>query len=229
MAAAGRLVHNLRRMERMSQLTRPVTGAGSGLLLVGAATVVLLPFRARLPTASPAVLLIVPVVIAGMLAGRSGALITAGGGGAALSFAFIPRVGALRIAGTEDAAAWIAFAALAGIVGTVAAWEATNRRSTRDRARPAHTMAAAGSPSAGPAPLTRRALAYARTTRDKLTPQARRAWRRSDVAFIETVYQGVLDRPPDAAGLHHHLDELSRDVPRTNILRKIVESPESSR
>jgi hypothetical protein len=201
-------------MERVNQLTRPMVATGSGMALLLAATVALLPFRAALPNASPALLLAVPVVIAGMLGGRPAALLTAAAGGGALSLAFVPRVGALRIDGADDAIAWVAFAAAAGLLGTYAAGRGRVLRAV---------MVTPGDP---PRPLTRRVAAYAI---EKLGPYRRVAWRRSDVAFIETAYRGVLDRPPDAAGLDHHLSELAAGIPRHRVLRKIVESPESAR
>jgi len=216
-------------MERLQEMTRPMLGTGSGLVLVSAATVALLPFRSGLPTATPAMLLVVPVIVAGILAGRSAALVTAGAGGAALSFAFIPRAGPLRIGGAEDAAAWAAFATLAGLAGILAAREATNRRAVPMRATLVPAMAAATAPDDRRSPLARRAATSAHLIVDRLRPHARRAWRRGDIGFIETVYEGVLDRPADPAGLAHHLDALARGVPRSRVLRAIVNSPESAR
>jgi K+-sensing histidine kinase KdpD len=83
--------------------------------------------------ATPALALVLPVVIAGLLGGRVAALVTAVCAGAALNFAFIPPRWTLKINSVDDATAFVVFIVVALVVGSLVAWEADRRRSAERR------------------------------------------------------------------------------------------------
>jgi K+-sensing histidine kinase KdpD len=111
-----------------------LTGVGAGIALVVVLTLVLLPFHTDLGRASPALALVVPVVVAGFFGGRLAAVVTAVCGGIAFSLAFIPPVGSLRVAVSEDVVALIVFTIVAISVGTLVALESDRRRAAEQRA-----------------------------------------------------------------------------------------------
>ena len=99
-----------------------------------AVTLVLLPFQNDIGRASPALALVVPVVVAGIVGGRAAAIATAGGAALAFSLGFIPPVGTLRVAVSEDAVALGVFTLVAVSVGTLVALEADRRWAAEQRA-----------------------------------------------------------------------------------------------
>ena len=111
-----------------------MVGLGIGVVVVVAVTAVLLPFRSHIGRASPALVLVLPVVVAGVLGGRAAAVGTAVTGAAAFSVAFIPPVGSLRVAVSEDAVALVVFIVVAVAVGTLVASEGERRRAAEQRA-----------------------------------------------------------------------------------------------
>jgi K+-sensing histidine kinase KdpD len=127
-------------VERSRRDPKPLVGLGVGLGLVVALTLVLLPFRTDLSRASPALALVVPVVVAGVMGGRLASIATAFGGGIAFSLAFIPPVGTLRVAVSEDVVALIVFTLVAIAVGTLVALEADRRRGAEQRAAEIEAM-----------------------------------------------------------------------------------------
>jgi K+-sensing histidine kinase KdpD len=113
---------------------RPVNGLALGVVLVVAVTLVLLPFQTDIGRASPALALVVPVVVAGIVGGRAAAIATAAAAALAFSLGFIPPVGSLRVAVSEDAVALGVFTLVAVSVGTLVALEADRRRAAEQRA-----------------------------------------------------------------------------------------------
>jgi K+-sensing histidine kinase KdpD len=111
-----------------------------GLVLTVVATGVLLPFRNDISRASPALVLVVPVVIAGMIGGRPAAIVTAVGAAGAFSLGFIPPVGTLRVAVSDDAVALGVFTLVAVAVGTLVGLEADRRRAAEQRVDEIQTM-----------------------------------------------------------------------------------------
>jgi two-component system sensor histidine kinase KdpD len=103
-------------------------------------TVSLLPFREHISRAIPALLLVVPVVAAGVFGGRIAAVATAVAGSVAFSLGFIPPVGTLRVAVPEDAVALVVFTVVAIAVGTLVALEEDRRRSAEQRAEEIEAM-----------------------------------------------------------------------------------------
>ncbi len=117
----------------------PLVGFGIGVAAVVVVTVCLLPFH-NLSRAIPALLLVLPVVVAGIFGGRLAAVATAVAGAAAFSLGFIPPVGTLRVAVSDDAVALVVFIVVAIAVGTLVALEADRRRSAEQRAEEIQAM-----------------------------------------------------------------------------------------
>jgi K+-sensing histidine kinase KdpD len=107
--------------------TRPPLAAvlGSGLAL--AITAALIPVRDDLTVATPALVLVIPIVIAGLVGGRWPALITAVVGTVALNLAFITPYWTLKIDAIDDVVALVVFTAVAVAVGTLVAREGARR------------------------------------------------------------------------------------------------------
>src|SRR5205807_2150012 len=68
----------------------PLAGVGLGLVLVGVVTAAITPVRGHVTLATPALALVLPVVLAAMAGGRVAALTTAIAAAAALNLALIP-------------------------------------------------------------------------------------------------------------------------------------------
>lgn len=117
-----------------------VAGLGLGVAVVVAFTLLLLPFRSDISRASPALVLVLPVMLAGVFGGRVAAVSTAVVAAMAFSVAFIPPVGTLRVAVSEDAVALVVFIVVAIAVGTLVALEADRRRAAEQRAEEIEAM-----------------------------------------------------------------------------------------
>ena len=116
---------------------RPWTGFGAGTVLVLLVVATLGPFRDSLPAAVPAVVLVLPVVVAGLIGGRLAAVAVAVEGALALALVFLGAGDALGVSVEEDLAALIVFLVVAvvvgGLVGTVAT--ADRQRAAAEAAR----------------------------------------------------------------------------------------------
>jgi two-component system sensor histidine kinase KdpD len=119
---------------------RPLLGVVVGVGGVGLVVATLLPFRDDLTRAAPALLLVVPVLAAALVGGRWPAVATAALAAAALSVAFIPPIGSLRVNLREDAVALAVFMVVATVAGTLVAREADRRRDAEQRASEIHRM-----------------------------------------------------------------------------------------
>jgi K+-sensing histidine kinase KdpD len=117
-----------------------VTGIVVGLAAVLAVTVALLPFRSRLSRAVPALVLVIPVVIAAVMGRRVAALVTALAGAAFFSFSFVPPYDRVSIASAEDWVALAVFLLVAMVLGTVVAKEAERRQSAEERSDEIHRL-----------------------------------------------------------------------------------------
>ncbi len=105
-----------------------------GVALVLAASGALLPLRGDVSRASPALVLVIPIVVAGLVAGRTAALVTAGAAALAFNFAFIPPYWTLEIHAPDDIVALVVFGFVAAVVGTLVAREGERRQSAEERA-----------------------------------------------------------------------------------------------
>ncbi len=112
----------------------PVTGTVVGLVLVGVLTGVLVPFRAQITRATPALVLVIAVVAAAVLGGRLASVVTAAAGALAFNLAFIPPYGTLRIPVVDDLVAFAVFIAVGLSIGTLVATLAERRRDAEHRA-----------------------------------------------------------------------------------------------
>ena len=111
-----------------------MVGAALGLLLVVVVTAVLVPFRGDVSRATPALALVLPVVVAGVVGGRRAAFVVALASAFAFYVAFIPPYGSFNINFVDDAVALGVFLAVGLAVGTLVAWEAERRRVAEQRA-----------------------------------------------------------------------------------------------
>lgn len=114
--------------------TSSLFGLCVGCALVVVLTVLLVPLRASLAATSPALVLVLPALTAGVIGGRVPAAATGFVSAGALSFVFIPPYNSYKIAGTDDVVALGVFLVVALAGGTLAAREAARRRSAELRA-----------------------------------------------------------------------------------------------
>jgi K+-sensing histidine kinase KdpD len=121
-------------------LARLRSGAESrwgGLLGVGlvvALSAALVPLRGEISRAAPALVLVIPIVLAGLVGGRIAAVCTALGAALAFNFAFIPPYWTLEIHAPDDIVALTVFGFVAIVVGTLVAREGERRLSAEERA-----------------------------------------------------------------------------------------------
>ena len=106
--------------------------AGAAAIVV--ATVALLPFRSGTSLATPALVFVVPVVVAGIVGRRIAAVVIAVASAAVFSYAFVPPYDQVSIARSEDVAAALVFLLVALVVGTLVALETDRRRAAEQRA-----------------------------------------------------------------------------------------------
>lgn len=93
----------------------------------------LVSFRSDVSRAVPALLLVVPVLVAGAIGGVVAASVTAVAGALAFNLAFIPPYGRLQIDQIEDWVALGVFLAVAATVGWLVVAEADRRRAAEQR------------------------------------------------------------------------------------------------
>ncbi|MFA5884024.1 MAG: ATP-binding protein [Acidimicrobiia bacterium] len=118
----------------------PVVGTLVGLALVVLATVALVPVRDDASRAIPALVLVLPVVAAGVTGGRIAAVLVALGSAAAFNLAFIPPYGSPDIDVFEDAVAVVVLVVVGLAIGTLVAQEAARRRTAEQRAEALRTL-----------------------------------------------------------------------------------------
>ncbi|MFN8018640.1 MAG: DUF4118 domain-containing protein [Acidimicrobiales bacterium] len=106
---------------------------GGGLAIV--AVLVLLPLRSSLSTATPALILLVPGVVAALLGGRTAAALVSVGSAVAFGLWFLPPFGEFKILEAEDVAALAVFVLVAVGVGELTGREASRRHLAEARAR----------------------------------------------------------------------------------------------
>lgn len=110
----------------------PAFGVGLGLCLV--VSTALVPVRGEITRATPALLLVLPVVATGVVGGRRSAVATAVVAAGAFNVAFIRPYWTLKVAVVDDAVALAVFVAVAATIGTLVAREAERRRDAEQRA-----------------------------------------------------------------------------------------------
>jgi two-component system sensor histidine kinase KdpD len=111
-----------------------------GLALVVVCTAVLLPARDDVTVATPALVLLAPAIIAGLLGGRLAGVLTATVAALSLDVLFIRPYGALTIHLVDDVVALVAFGAVAFTVATLVARATDRRRAAETRAEQVMTL-----------------------------------------------------------------------------------------
>ena len=94
----------------------------------------LVPVRSDISRASPALALVTPIVLAGLVGGRLAALVTAACAALAFNAVFIPPHWTLQIHAPDDFIALAVFVFVAIVVGTLVAREGERRQSAEERA-----------------------------------------------------------------------------------------------
>lgn len=127
---------------RLGPARQPVPWLG---LLLGAAgclavTAALVPFRARVTVATPALLLVVTVVLAAIVGGRVASLCIAVVATGAFNLAFIPPYWRASVAVVDDVVALGVFLCVALTIGTLVAEGAERRRAAERRAADARAL-----------------------------------------------------------------------------------------
>jgi K+-sensing histidine kinase KdpD len=108
-------------------------GVAIGLALTGSATGLMLAIHHG-SRATPALVLVLPVVIAGMAGGRWAAIATALAAGVAFDLAFIPDRWTLKISSVDDIVAFVVFLVVAAVIGSLVAREVDRRLAAEQRA-----------------------------------------------------------------------------------------------
>ena len=114
--------------------TRPLWGWFCGVTLVAGLSAALVPVRSDIARASPALALVVPIVVAGLLGGRVAALAVVPVAVLAFNVAFIPPHWTLSVDALDDGVALAVFGLVAVVVGTLVAREGERRQSAEERA-----------------------------------------------------------------------------------------------
>jgi two-component system sensor histidine kinase KdpD len=112
----------------LDRFRTPLGGIALGLAVSAVATAGLLAVRADVSSATPALVLILPGVIAAVVAGRVAAGVVAVVSALAFGFWFLPPFGEWKVLDAEDVVALLAFVAVALVVGELTAREADGRR-----------------------------------------------------------------------------------------------------
>jgi two-component system, OmpR family, sensor histidine kinase KdpD len=121
-------------------LARPARGFAVGVAGVAVLVAALFPVRDDVTRATPALLLVLPVLAAALVGGRGPAVATALVAAVGFSLGFIPPVGSLRVNLPEDTLALAVFLAVAAVAGALVARERDGRRVAEQRADEIHTM-----------------------------------------------------------------------------------------
>ena len=111
-----------------------VVGCLGGLAAGAVLTAGLIPFREDTNRAGPALVLVLPGIVAGLIGGPLAAITAALGAALAFNLAFIPPFGTLKVDAPDDLVAFVVFVAVALTVATLVATAAERRRAAEARA-----------------------------------------------------------------------------------------------
>ena len=106
----------------------PLAAFAAASVVVLAITAVLVPFGQDLPRVVPALLLLVPVIAAGLLSGRLVAAAVAIETAVVFALGFLPPIGSPFVELAHDAIALAIFAVVAGALGTIISTVVTSER-----------------------------------------------------------------------------------------------------
>jgi len=112
-----------------------VIGVVAGAVLVGVATLALLPVRDDVDAATPTAVMILPIVLAAMVGGGPPAVVTALLAGLAINLAYLRPYGTLKIRAVEDGIGLVAFVVVALLVGLLVSNLRARRRESLERQR----------------------------------------------------------------------------------------------
>lgn len=110
-----------------------IAGGVVGAALVAVATAVLLPVRDDVTSATPALVLVVPCVVAALIGGRAAGLAVAMFAAGAFNLVFLEPYGTFKVDSVDDAIAFVVLALVALTVATLVAREAERRRAAVHR------------------------------------------------------------------------------------------------
>jgi two-component system sensor histidine kinase KdpD len=113
--------------------TRRAWGAAAGAAAVVLATGVLLPWRDDVTSATPALVLLVPCVLAAVVGGRAAGLAVAVLAAGAFNLVFLEPFGTFKVDSVDDAIAFVVMGLVALTVATLVAREAERRRAAMQR------------------------------------------------------------------------------------------------
>lgn len=113
---------------------RAIWAGAFGVVAVGVISAALLPARSVSFRTTPALILIVPIVVAGLIGGRLSAVVTAVAAALAFNVVFIPPYWTLGIHEIDDVVALAVFGFVAIVVGTLVARVAERRSAAERRA-----------------------------------------------------------------------------------------------
>jgi K+-sensing histidine kinase KdpD len=119
---------------KATRRAQPLGGTAAGLALVCGLTALLVPIRTDITRASPALALVVPILVAGVWGGLGAAIVTAVAAAFAFNLAFIPPYWGLTVHAVDDVVALSVFLLTALAVGTLVARESARRESAEQRA-----------------------------------------------------------------------------------------------
>jgi two-component system sensor histidine kinase KdpD len=122
-------------MDPGSRRQQRLRGLVAGLALVLLGSLVLLPSRDSVTVATPALVLVVPGIVAGLVGGRLAGVLTAAVAALALDVAFIEPYGRPTVHLVDDVVALTAFGAVALMVATLVAQANDRRRAAEQRAQ----------------------------------------------------------------------------------------------
>ncbi|HEV7760188.1 MAG TPA: ATP-binding protein, partial [Acidimicrobiales bacterium] len=122
-------------MDLGSRRQQRLLGLLAGLSLVGLGTLVLLPSRDSVTVATPALVLVIPGIVAGLVGGRLAGVLTAAVAALALDVGFIEPYGRPNVHLVDDVVALTAFGAVALMVATLVAQANDRRRAAEQRAQ----------------------------------------------------------------------------------------------
>jgi two-component system, OmpR family, sensor histidine kinase KdpD len=110
-----------------------VWGIAAGAASTVLATAVLLPFRDDVTSATPALVLVVPCVVAALLGGRTAGLAVAVFAAGAFNLVFLEPFGTFKVDSVDDAIAFVVLGLVALTVATLVAREGERRRAAVQR------------------------------------------------------------------------------------------------
>ena len=115
-------------------VVRPLRGAIIGVSIVALTTALLTPLRDDIASATPALLFVIPCVLAAVVGGAAVGLAVALLAAAVFNLVFLEPYGTFKVHSVDDAVAFVVFGVVALTVATLVARESQRRRAAVQRA-----------------------------------------------------------------------------------------------